>query len=58
MMINYENLRNDLEDYYGTAAASFFPAAFSDAADAAYASPEELIEMAEEAGFDLSDYED
>ncbi|MDE7293244.1 MAG: hypothetical protein K2N72_02345 [Oscillospiraceae bacterium] len=52
MMIDFEELRNDLEDYYGTAAASFFPAAYSEAYDAAYASPEELIEMAEEVGLD------
>lgn len=57
-MIDYKNLRNDLEAYYGTAAASFFPAAFLDASNAADASPEELIEMAKEAGFDLRDYED
>ena len=52
MQIDIEELRSDLEDYYGTAAASFFPAAFLDASDAADASPEELIEMAEEAGLD------
>jgi hypothetical protein len=45
-------------NYYGTAAYSGMPAAMMDVINVENASPEELIELAEDAGFDLEDYDD
>lgn len=56
MTIDIEKLRRDLIDYYGTAAVSIFAPAFLDVSEAEEASPEELIRMAEDAGFDLRRY--
>ena len=43
MDIDISRLRSDLEDYYGSAAFSGFPAA--------------LVELSQRAGLDLNDYE-
>ncbi len=55
MRINIEKLRSDLMDHYGTA-TGFFPMAIMDVVDVERATPDELVEMAEDAGFDLNKY--
>ena len=57
MQIDIDKLRKDLEDYYGTAMVSGFPAAVIDLSKAEKASPEELVKTALKEGFDLEDYE-
>lgn len=57
MDIDVTALRRDLEDYYGAAAFSGFPAALVDLAQVESASPRELVELSRRAGFDLRDYE-
>lgn len=54
--IDIEALRQDIIDYYGTAALGFFPAAYMDVARVENATDEELIEMALNLGFDLNRY--
>ena len=56
MEIDVERLRNDLEDYYGTAMHSGFPMAVLDLGKVSRASERELIEMAEKKGIDLRRY--
>ena len=53
--IDFRRLRSDLMDHYGTA-TGFFPMAFADVSEVQNASDQELIKMAEEAGFDLRKY--
>lgn len=53
--IDYENLRKDLTDYFGTA-TTFNPAAFMDVSKVERASKKELINIAINNGFDLSCY--
>ena len=59
MSINFDKLRNDLED---DSLAAYFGGGFGgvliDAFDAKEASEEELLQMAEQQGFDISKYED
>lgn len=55
--MDYEALRRDLMDYYGTA-IHMNPMAMMDVSDVEAADDDELVELAEEAGFDLDDYED
>ena len=51
-----ESLRDDMKDYYGTAMASGFPMAVVDLAKVETASPQELIDLAQQNGEDLSKY--
>ncbi len=51
-----ESLRDDLKDYYGTAMTGGFPMAVVDLAKVETASPQELIDMAQDQGVDLSRY--
>ncbi len=55
--IDYEKLRKDLMDYFGSIMFSAFPAAISDLSDVEIASESELIDIAQKNGFDLSDYQ-
>lgn len=57
MNINIEKLRRALTDYFGTAMMRF-PAAFAELSEVKASSPERLVEIAEENGFDLSEYAD
>ena len=57
MDIDISRLRNDLEDYYGTAMCSGLPMAVIELSQAQSASPQELVDMARQAGFDLGRYE-
>ena len=56
MNIDYESLRRDLIDYFGTAMASGFGMAVMDLSRVERASDEELINIALDCGFDLNDY--
>lgn len=55
--MDYNKLRKDLIDYYGTAMYSGFPAAMMELPKIEKASNEELIKLAQKAGFDLRKYE-
>ncbi len=55
MNIDFESLRDDLIDYYGTATGAFM-FAFSDVDRVENASDDDLIMMAEDEGFDLHKY--
>lgn len=55
MDIDYEKLRSDLEDYFGTAMMSN-PMAIINLSDVSRASEEELIKIAYQNGFDINDY--
>jgi len=57
MNIDYEKLREDLIDYYGTA-MSFMPMAVIELSVVEKASNQKLIELALKNGFDLSNYEE
>ena len=57
MDIDISRLRDDLEDYYGTAMFSGMPMAVIELSQAETASPQELVDMAQRAGFDLGRYE-
>ena len=57
MEIDLSRLRSDLEDYYGTAVFSGMPMAVIELGQAQSASPQELVDMAQRAGFDLGRYE-
>lgn len=54
-ILDYERLRGDLIDYYGTA-MQYFPMAFMEVSEVENASEEKLLDMAEKAGFDINDY--
>ena len=56
MEIDVSKLRDDLEDYYGTAMCSGFPMAVVELSQAQNASPQELVDMARRAGLDLGRY--
>lgn len=56
MNIDFEKLREDLIDYFGTAMGSF-PIAVMNVAEVESASDRELLRIATQNGFDLSDYE-
>ena len=58
MTLDTDSLRRDLIDYYGTAMNNGFPMAVIDLEKAERVSDEELVEMAEEEGVDLSRYID
>ena len=57
MELDISKLRDDLEDYYGSAMFSGLPMAVVELTQAQTASPQELIDMAQRAGFDLDRYE-
>ena len=57
MDIDLGRLRDDLEEYYGTAVFSGMPMAVVELSQAETASPQELVDMAQRAGFDLDRYE-
>lgn len=55
--IDIDKLRKDLESYYMSGfVVTGFGAAFMEASDVRKASDNELIEMAQKAGFDLRKY--
>ena len=53
--IDYNRLRADLLNYYGTA-MPYFPMVVMEVSEVENASEEELLDMAEKAGFDINDY--
>ena len=55
--IDYENLRSDLEDYYGTAMFSGTGMAMDDLEKVDRASEDMLIEIAKREKIDLNKYE-
>lgn len=57
MDIDVDALRRDLKDYYGSAMCSGFPMAVVELSQVESASPQELVELSQRAGFDLCDYE-
>ncbi len=57
MNIDIEKLRDDLENYFGSA-TPMYPLAYADVIEVQNASPNELLNIAINNGFDLSDYED
>ena len=57
MDIDISKLRDDLENYYGSAMFSGFPMAVVELSQVESASPQELVELSQRAGFDLNDYE-
>ena len=54
--MDYERLREDLIDYFGTA-MKYNPMAVIELSEVQSASNQKLIEIARKNGFDLSDYE-
>ncbi|MBR2070929.1 MAG: hypothetical protein IJ981_05815 [Clostridia bacterium] len=56
MNIDFDKLREELIDYFGTAMGTF-PIAVMNVAEVESASDRELIRIATQNGFDLSDYE-
>lgn len=56
MNYDFERLRDDLMDYFGTATFSGFPMAMVDLSDVEYASENELISIAMQNGFNLNNY--
>ena len=56
MSVDFEKLREDLIDYFGTAMGTF-PIAVMNVTEVEKASDRELIRIATQNGFDLSDYE-
>lgn len=55
MDYDFDELRNDLMNYYGSA-MQYFPMAVMDLSDVENASEDRLLEMAKDAGFNLEDY--
>lgn len=53
--IDFDELRRDLMDYFGTA-TPMFPMAFMDVIDVENASEDKLIQIALDNGFDLDNY--
>ena len=56
MNIDYEKLRKDLIDYFGSA-IGIFPVAVLDVMKVENATHDELLQIASQNGFDLSNYE-
>ena len=56
MNIDFDKLREDLIDYFGTAMGAF-PVAVMNVTEVEKASDRELIRIATQNSFDLSDYE-
>lgn len=57
MTIDTDRLRRALTNYFGTAMMRF-PMAIAELSAVKTASPERLVEIAEEHGFDISEYEE
>lgn len=57
MEIDIEKLREDLIDYFGTAMFNASPLAIMDLTKVENASPQELIKIAQDNHFDLSEYQ-
>lgn len=55
--MDYDRLREDLMDYYGTAMTGGMPMAVMDLIKVENASPEELAKLAEELGIDVEELE-
>lgn len=55
MNIDYDRLKNDLIDYFGTA-MSFNPIAIMNLSEVKKATNEKLVQIAIKNGFDLNDY--
>ena len=55
--IDYERLRRDLIDYFGSAMFSGMPMAIVDLSDVEMASYEELLMIAQRNSFDLREYQ-
>lgn len=55
--MDFERLRNDLIDYYGSAMFSGFPMAMIDVSDVERMTDEELVREAEKIGLKLSKYQ-
>ena len=56
MNIDFERLRQDLIDYFGTAMTIGFGAAIIDISKVENASNEELINIAKQNGFNINNY--
>jgi len=54
--MNYEKLREDLKDYFGTAIYCGNPMAIMELSKVESATEDELIRMAKENGFDIEGY--
>ena len=54
--IDFDRLREDLIDYFGTAMFNGFPVAVMDVTKVEMASNEQLIQIAYQNGFDLNNY--
>lgn len=55
-MIDYEKLREDLVEYYGSAMSSGISMATIETIEAEYATEEELTKLAKKAGIDINKY--
>lgn len=56
IIIDIDELRSDMQDYYGTAAFNGFPAAIMDEWEIEDMSDQELLDKAVEMGIDLMEY--
>lgn len=56
VLLDFERIRNDLMDYYGTAMSSGFGMAVMDLVKIQKASYEELIEYAQDCNIDIEKY--
>ncbi len=56
MELDVSRLKDDLENYYGSAMCSGLPMAVVELSQVESASPQQLAELARRAGFDLRDY--
>ena len=56
MELDIDRLRDDLKDYYGTAMFNASPMAVIDLGKVERASEQEIVDLAQEQGFDLRDY--
>ena len=56
--MDYERIREDLKDYFGTAISCGYPMAIMELSEVERASYDRLVQIAIQNGFDLSDYED
>ena len=56
MELDIDRLRDDLKDYYGTAMFNASPMAVIDLGKVERASDQEIVDLAQEQGFDLRDY--
>lgn len=56
MELDLSRLKDDLENYYGTATRCGLPMAVVELSQLESASPQQLVELARRAGLDLRDY--